>query len=244
LPCLQKRAALLASGHVSTGQVPSIEEVNAAENILLPPSACQPRVVYGCSLDEAVPSIPSGSTSSGTDSSHSSFNGANGSSTGSSPSGDSSSRSQQRQQQELAGIVQLYAGEQYLLTWHNGTAWVLLLEGAGQLDMLRAMWQAAWLEQHGGQWLQQQQYSEAAAPLSAASSNGNTNGSLNGSSNGSSGGAGTLPAAAAGGAQQLLAASLAALHRQWPDFEQKAREQGWQLKKAVFPQGQARLRLE
>ena len=53
--CLQKRAALLTSGHVATGRVPSVEEANTAENILVSPSACQPRVAYGCSLDELLP---------------------------------------------------------------------------------------------------------------------------------------------------------------------------------------------
>ena len=177
LPSLpQKRAALLASGHVGSGRVPSIEEANAGEQVLLPPSACRPRVHYGCTLEEALAS------SSG---------------------------------QQLDSLVQLYRGERYMLTWHSGVAWVLLQQEAGAADMLRAMWQAAWLDN-----LQQRQgQQELGNPVAAA-------------------------AAAAAATAEQLAASLEALEQQWPDFEAQAARQGWQLHKAVLPQGSTRLRLE
>ena len=168
---LQKRAALLVSEHVSSGLVPSIEEANAGEQVLLPPSACRPRVHYGCTLEEAL--------------------------------GSSSGR-------QLDSLVQLYRGERYMLTWHSGAAWVLLHQEAGAGDMLRAMWQAAWLD------YSQQRHQGHQEPGSPA---------------------------AASTAEQL-AASLAALEQQWPDFEAQAARQGWQLDKAVLPRGTTRLRLE
>lgn len=207
---LQKRAALLASGHVSTGQVPSIEDANSREQILMPPSACHPRVVFGCSLDEALAAAAS-SAGRSTDSS------SNGSG-----SSSEAAHSQQQQEQQLAELVGLYAGERYLLTWQDGTAWVALLEGAERQDMLRAMWQAAWLDHH------------LASPADAA---GRGAGS---SSNGS--GPPALAHAVSHGS--LLGASLAALRQQWPDFEAQAAAQGWELDRAVLPQGQTRLRLE
>jgi hypothetical protein len=169
-PLLQKRAALLASGHVSNGLVPSIEEANDGEQVLLPPSACRPRVHYGCTLEEAL-----------------------GSSSG----------------QQLESLVQLYRGERYMLTWHSGGAWVLLQQEAGAGDMLRAMWQAAWLDNSQQRHQGQQEPGNSAAATA-----------------------------------EQLAASLAALEQQWPDFEAQAAGQGWQLDKAVLPLGTTRLQLE
>lgn len=202
---MQKRAALLARGHVSTGRVPSVEEANTAENILMPPSACQPRVAFGCSLDELL--LPAGDGSS-----------VNGSSGGSSGSLDAGAAQERRRR--LEQLVQLYKGEQYLLTWQGGTAWVALLEGAGRADMLRAMWQAAWLDHHQGN----HAGSGTAAPPGSSSNSSGRQGGCDG--------------------EALLAASLAAMRRAWPDFEEQAAAQGWQLDRAVLPQGTARLRLE
>lgn len=187
----QKRAAFLASSYVRTGRVPSVEAGNVAERVLLPPTTCSPRVVYGCTLDQALnqatASIGSGSGS-----------GSEASSKGA----------------RLAELLRLYDGERYLLTWHSGTAWVLVLEGAQRLDLLRAMLQAAWLEQH---------HSEAQAAATVAP---RPDGSFGDSSG------------------QVLADSLAALQQQWPDFVLQAEQSGWQLAKAVLPQGTARLRFE
>ena len=175
------------SQHVAGSGVPSIEEANAAEQILLPPSACRPRVRFGCSLDEAL---------------------------GSSSSSSSSSQGQQLQQ-----LVELYAGERYLLTWRDGTAHVLLQEAAAPVDLLRAMWQAAWLEQHAGE-----------GRAAGAGSGGN--------------GAGPLGPHSSADGIDVLEASLAALRQQWPDFAAGAAAQGWHLEKAVLPRGRTLVRLE
>lgn len=176
---LQKRAAFLVSSYVRTGTVPSVEAGNVAERVLLPPTMCSPRVVYGCTLDQALDHTAAGSGS-----------------------GNSSGSKGER----LAELLRLYDGERYLLTWHSGTAWVLVLEGAQRQDLLRAMLQAAWLELH---------HSERQAA-----------------------------AAVAGGCEQVLADSLAALQQQWPQFALQAEHSGWQLANAVLPQGTARLRIE
>lgn len=185
----------------------SIDDGNAAEQILLPPSACRPHVEFGCSLDEALPP------------------GSSPAALGLGSGGAGVAAAQQlsaEQQQQLQALVQLYRGERYLLTWHGGTAWVLLLEGAGREDQLRAVWQAAWLEHHASQ----QQ------PAAVARSNGSDPRAVGGAL----GDASSSPG--------LLAASLQALHAQWASFEEEARCEGWQLERAVLPQGRTRLRLE
>lgn len=207
-PCLQKRASLLATHHVRSGEVPSIEEANASEDMLQSPSACRPRIVFGCTLDEALGGTLGASAASGSLASLmslASFDGGGG--------GCSSTAARQ-----LRELVPLYAGERYLLSWREGTAYVLLQEGAEPLDLMRAMWQAAWLERHA----EQQQGAGAAAAA------GNGSGS---------------PAAACEGTD-ALAASLEALRQRWPAFAAQAAAQGWQLDKAVLPRGRTLVRLE
>lgn len=171
--------------------MPSVEAGNVAERVLLPPTTCSPRVVYGCTLDQALNQAAASSGSGSGSGSEASSKGA-----------------------RLAELLRLYDGERYLLTWHSGTAWVLVLEGAQRLDLLRAMLQAAWLEQH---------HSEAQAAATVAP---RPDGSFGDSSG------------------QVLADSLAALQQQWPNFVLQAEQSGWQLAKAVLPQGTARLRFE
>jgi hypothetical protein len=47
---------------------------------------------------------------------------------------------------ELAEWVGLYKAEQYLLTWRDGAAWVVVKRDAAPLALLQAVWQAAWLD--------------------------------------------------------------------------------------------------
>jgi hypothetical protein len=237
---LQKRGAYITSSHVRTGQVPGIEETSVWEPMLLTPASCSPRVVFGCTLEQALgPEHAFSSSSNG-----SSSNG-NGNGTGSSNGSDSSSR-------QLAELVRLYSEERYMLTWHDGTAWVLVQEGAKRRDLMRALWQAAWLEAHVEQLAGQQgQHNNGnGSPHNGiVSSNGSVPQNDAAPSNGA------WPDMAAYGSHNhadraalpggnLLAASLEALQRQWPDFAAKAEGQGWLLDKAVLPQGTARLRLE
>ena len=137
----------------------------------------------------------------------------------------------------LQQLVDLYRGERYLLTWRDGTAYVLLQEEARPLDLLRAMWQAAWLEH---QQEQQRQGSEAAA---AAAANPSSSNGSSGSENGSSAGDCSSNGSGSGGLGQL-AASLEALRGAWPGFVAAAEAQGWQLDRAVLPRGRTLVRLE
>lgn len=184
--------------------MPSIVEANASEAILLPLSSCRPRVTFGCTLDEALGGM--GGTDGGTSSGQAAL---------------------------LEQLVQLYAGERYMLNWHGGAACVLLQEEARPQDLLRAMWQAAWLEQAAQQ--QQHRGTQAAAADTAAEASIAAVAAEGSSGNGS----GPPPPAV-----EKLAASLAAMRQQWPDFEAQAAAQGWQLEKAVLPRGRTLLRLE
>lgn len=55
--------------------------------------------------------------------------------------------------QEVQDVLQQYAGEAYALVWQQPSrhAYVLLKPDAGGRDLLRALWQAAWLTHHGTQ---------------------------------------------------------------------------------------------
>mgnify|MGYP001811088447 CR=1 FL=1 len=44
----------------------------------------------------------------------------------------------------------LYAREQYMLAWRGGAAWVAVKQGAAPLELLQAVWQAAWLDAAAG----------------------------------------------------------------------------------------------
>lgn len=148
--------------HARDAAVPDVAAVNRSENALLPPSAVSPHVIFGCSLEEALAEggglmgqhgLVSGSSGvggggSGSSSSSRSSNGGSvpsSSSSSPSPSGGSSAQ----QHHLLQQLVGLYGGERYMLTWHGRTAHVLLWEGARPHDYMRAMYQAACLQQSG-----------------------------------------------------------------------------------------------
>ncbi|PRW60390.1 UPF0420 isoform X4 [Chlorella sorokiniana] len=228
----QKRGSLMVTQHVGSGSVPSIEEANQSEQILLPPSACRPRMRFGCSLDEALGWSGSGGLLSSPLGGASSSSSSSSSSVGSSSGGSSSSSSTDggSQAQELQQLVALYAGERYMLTWRDGTAHVLLQETAAPVDLLRAMWQAAWLERYAG---------TGKAEAAAAAGTGVSTAAAGG------GNGATAQVQLSGAADaQLLEASLAALQQQWPDFAAAAAAQGWHLEKAVLPRGRTLVRLE
>mmetsp|Transcript_31516 Transcript_31516/g.89460 ORF Transcript_31516/g.89460 Transcript_31516/m.89460 type:complete len:313 (+) Transcript_31516:636-1574(+) len=49
----------------------------------------------------------------------------------------------------LAAALSVYRQENYLLLWHGSTGQVVLKEHCGPQDKLKALWQAAWLQQKG-----------------------------------------------------------------------------------------------
>ncbi|GAB4822423.1 hypothetical protein N2152v2_009469 [Parachlorella kessleri] len=147
----QRRAAALVTVYVMEGRVPGVDEVNRGENPFIPASSCNPRAVFGCTVEEALQgflatSLDSNGNGYFSDSGQhsSSLNGTGNGSNGSKPDGQP-----QEAQRPLQSLIELYHGEQFLLTWHHSTAYVLLWEGAGPRDYMRAMLQAAWLERRG-----------------------------------------------------------------------------------------------
>jgi hypothetical protein len=119
-----KRATALAVEHVASGRVLTLAEANATEPIWQGPAACCPRVELGCSIEDAVTRV-SGTT------------GISGNGAGLEPGIN------------LAALLDMYAAQSYMLTWHEGVARVVLWENAQPRDMMRAIWQAAWLEREG-----------------------------------------------------------------------------------------------
>lgn len=67
----------------------------------------------------------------------------------------------------LEALAGVYAGEQYMLTWQDRTAYVLLWEGAGANDYLRAMYQAACLEESGADTASLEQLADSLACMRA-----------------------------------------------------------------------------
>lgn len=137
------RAGMLVKSFLHTGSVPGVEDINRSENLLLPPSACQPQAVFGCTIEQALqPGLhsklagnSSQSTVLGSESSNESAN--------KQPNSRNGNGAEQVPLQtcQLQQLVELYAGERYMLTWHDSTAHVLLWEDASQTDYMRAMLQ-------------------------------------------------------------------------------------------------------
>jgi hypothetical protein len=146
----QKRACALAAAHAAAVAgaagdgpdvvpLPGVDEANAAEPMLVPAGSVRPRMQLGCSLQQA-------------------WGAALGSSSGSSGGGGGGGVSGGL----LTGVddallsqwVELFEGEPYLLVFREGVAWVVVKQGASSRDLLRAVWQAAWLDRRqppGGQ---------------------------------------------------------------------------------------------
>eukprot|EP00798_Chlamydomonas_sp_ICE-L_P015134 gene15133-21189_t len=166
----QKRACMLTSAHTSGQPLPGVAELNLIEPIWAPASAVKPVVKLGCSLRKAfgegfeeragVISLdlqqPAKSSSSDltqpTDSSSSDLqHPANGSSSelgdGTGPF-NAPSTSGRSAEEELKLYFKLYKQEQYILVWRDSKAYVVLKEEAEPKDILRSVWQAAWLSGH------------------------------------------------------------------------------------------------
>ncbi|KXZ56959.1 hypothetical protein GPECTOR_1g865 [Gonium pectorale] len=122
-----------------------------------------------------------------------------------------------------AGVLEAYSEaydrEGYILVWRDRGAHVVLKEGYGQTDLLRAVWQAAWLDWRtsgGGE-------NSAASEIVGSGSGG-----------GGSGARDALP---------LLLASLAALEGGFDAFLDGCRQAGWQVGVVHMKAGRSRLRV-
>ena len=122
-----KRGAALVLEHVKYGKVLTLEKANSEEAMFQGPEAGVRglKCVFGCSLEQILKGISSGSYQSNNN--------------------HSGGENRNEQGKDLEALIELYRDEKYMLTWHDGTAQVLLWEGGSPLDMLRALWQAAWL---------------------------------------------------------------------------------------------------
>lgn len=123
----QKRAKLLVAAHVRGQPLPTVSQGNQQEPFFATAADMAPHIQLGCSLAEAW--------------------GVAG------PA--------QLKPEVLTPWWRLYEKEGYLLTWREGRAYVVLKEdvlvgGLGrhqrQQVLLRALWQAAWLDAHAAQW--------------------------------------------------------------------------------------------
>lgn len=110
---------------VAVVQLPGVAEVNAAEPMLIPATSLKPRVHLGCSLQQAWGGVDV-------------WGGA-----GSSLPGGVSD-------EVIAEWVSIYSKEDYLLLYRDGAAWVVVKKGASQWSLMRAVWQAAWLDAQSG----------------------------------------------------------------------------------------------
>ena len=153
--------------------------------------------------------------------------------------------------QAVLPLVELYAQEQYLLGWWRGAAWVVLKPSAGPRAILRALWQAAWLEQHQTQHqhVSAREHHQPAAgrelrvereepgPGSTSATGHDRNSSGHDSSTVKSGSGGND----CGTVMGLLAASMAALHTSFEAFESEARSVGWDTSVVNLKAGRVRV---
>ena len=186
--------------HIATGDILSVAQANEEEQMFSGPEAGAGglRCRLGCSLEELI------SSTSGIDSSSSSIN-------SSSVPSSSHLTTTTATLAELNSLIDLYAGEEYVLTWRNGTAFVVLWDTAGPVDVLRAMWQATWLHQCNG---------NDTSSVSTAQNHQKYEKERE---------------------TVLLKESLACMMSQFSDLETAATAAGWELQKGVFPIGNFRL---
>jgi hypothetical protein len=156
---------------------------------------------------------------------------------------------QQQQQQLLPELLApwwaLYEKEGYLLSWRDGRAAVVLKEGqgvgkfgsssnsiAGGQVLLRALWQAAWLDAHAGKHHQQQHHHQQ------QQQHGEHSTGLNGV-----GGQESLSGEQLRGQQDLvlLQKSLQAVDQQFGSFIQEAEAAGWRTDQLVLKVGPSRV---
>lgn len=125
-----KRGTALVHRFISSRgkEILTVEEANKEEKMLQGPEYGPDglQCVLGCSIEELLGSIepPLNNTY------HRELSGGRG------------------EDDVLKILIELYEKERYILTWRDGVAYVVLWESADAVDMLRALWQAAWL--HNG----------------------------------------------------------------------------------------------
>jgi hypothetical protein len=118
-----KRGTALVHRFISTSgqEILSVEEANSEEKMLEGPEYGPDglQCVLGCSIEELLGHKRTKENGGGD---------CNGEEEG-----------------DLKKLIELYKNEKYVLTWRDGVAHVVLWESATALDMLKALWQATWL---------------------------------------------------------------------------------------------------
>jgi len=117
-----KRAKVLMTKHVFGEGIWAVSDVNSVEQIAVSGNELQPRMSTGCTLEEVIVGNLKGKAPV------SEVTGGNG----------------------VMEMLAMYTDEHYLLGWcePERRAYVALKEGADSETVLRAMWQAAWLDRY------------------------------------------------------------------------------------------------
>lgn len=106
----KKRACMLAMQHVAGQPLSNVTTINQQEPFLIAADDVLPRIVFGCSVQEAF--------------------------------------GEEYESAQLQGVLELYCNQQYILLWRDQRAYVLLNDDYTSEACLKAIWQAAWLEQN------------------------------------------------------------------------------------------------
>ena len=221
----RKRACILVSQHVRGQALEAPVAVNAREPLWESSASMQPWMVLGCGLDQLLRGWrPSG--------------GGDGGGTSIASSTISSGSGWCEAPPDAQPYIDLYGGEQYMLAWRDGLAHVALKQGAGTKAVLRALWQAAWLQRDGevgGEQLVPQQGGEtgypssqpAGAPLSPMGERASAHRECD-----------------EGQQLRILQRSMAARDSGFTGIEAEARAIGWEVDKVAIKGGSVRVAVD
>lgn len=133
--------------------------------------------------------------------------------------------------EQLQTWLQLYEHQQYVLVWRDCQAYVVLKSGYSSDALLRALWQAAWLDQNSTK------DRHSGGSEAAADSNSRYNSSSSSSSTGISSSSAEVPTELHGPFQQnfkLLQCSLQALTQEFDQLLQEAQAAGWDTNNVII----------
>lgn len=114
---------MIVRQHVLHNQVLDVASVNSTENLLLSGSECKPNVRIGIAFDETLNLHQQNVKAMETE---------------------------DQSEPSSLSLLEMYSQEDYMLTWSKQSrcACVTLKTTADNASVLRALWQAAWLERH------------------------------------------------------------------------------------------------
>ena len=212
-----KRAALLVTAHVAGRPLPDVATANQLEPMLVSSAQVTPRVTFGVSVEEAWGPWWGGA--------------------GVGVEGDDG--------EVLREWCEMFEGEGYWMVWRGGRGYVVLEEGFRPQVLLRALWQAAWLEAQEQQQQEGSSSSRSSSYGQQLSRGGGTGGrggeaGSSGSSNSQTSSSSSSPDEGLKQQLELLRSSLVAVHDAADDFEQKLQEAGWDSNLVSIKVGEVR----